>query len=215
MKGGIPLNKRSRNHGWNKLCRPRGREIIGLIGSHHGVGVTFTGLMLAFYMGEELGKRTAYLECNSHHDMDLIRCAYDWNNEDEKSFTFHRVTCYSEVTSNQIANIMNEDYECMILDFGTAYKNNREELLRCNTKFVVGGRTSWDIQKLLDFVGEVENLSDITTWKYLVPMANEKHVRKLKKELQTEVQAVPFIEEPVVPSKTINRFWERVFRGDR
>lgn len=159
--------------------------------------------------------RTAYLECNSHRDMEQIRCAYDWNNEEDNSFSFHRVTCYAEVTSKQIANIMNEDYECMILDFGTAYKSNRDELLRCNKKFVIGGRASWEIQKLRDFIKEAEILGDTTTWKYLIPMANEKNVRKIKKDLTIEAIAVPFIDEPVVPSKIINRFWERVLQRGR
>ena len=67
------------------------RQVIGLMGVHHGAGVTHTGLLLAFYMGEELGKRTAFLECNNHHDMILVQEAYEWSREAADNFTFHTI----------------------------------------------------------------------------------------------------------------------------
>ena len=195
---------------WEESHQRRRREVIGLIGTHHGVGVTYTGLMLSFYMAEDRGRRTAYLECNQHQDMMLIRSSYDWSSEEEHSFSFHRVTCYPEVKRDQIATVLNDDYECIVLDFGTDYINNRDELLRCDVKIVMSGKSAWEILKLKNFVNETELISGSDSWLYFIPQASDRVMRIIKKEVDREVIAVPFIEEPVLPSKIINHFFDRI-----
>lgn len=190
-----------------------GRETIGLIGTHHGVGVTHTGLMLAFYMGEELGKRTAILECNGHHDMSRIQNAYEWSVEEAFSFTFQRITCYKEVTRNRIATIFGEDYECIILDFGTDLITNKEEFLRCHTKIVIGGRSEWDKQKLCDFVKASETIRGSDTWQYFIPQVSDQTKEKIKNEVKRKVWAVPCNEEPTLPSRSTDQFFDKVFRS--
>ncbi|MDD3173411.1 MAG: hypothetical protein PHF63_07095 [Herbinix sp.] len=199
---------------FNKLEASRlglGREVIGLIGTHHGAGVTHTGLMLAFYMGEVLGKKTAYLECNEHHDMIRIQKAYEWSREDEFSFSFHLITCYSEVTPRRISEIFGEDYECIILDFGIDFTTNRDEFLRCSTKIVVGGRSEWDQQKLVQFSEVTEAIRGSDSWLYFIPQVNDKTITKIKNEVTRRVWRVPLAEEPTIPSRDTNRFFSRIF----
>ena len=191
----------------------RGREVIGLIGTHHGVGVTHTGLMLAFYMGEELGRKTALLECNDHHDMCLIQRAYEWSREEMLSFSFHQITCYPEVKNNCISELFGEDYECLILDFGTDIKTNREEFLRCGTKFVIGGRSEWDLQKLIRFSKASKTIRGSDTWQYFVPQANKKTILKIKNEIGQKVLQIPTNEEPTIPTHNTNRFFGELFRA--
>jgi hypothetical protein len=188
-----------------------GREVIGLIGTHHGVGVTYTGLMLAFYMGEEKGKTTAYLECNNHQDMRLLQNSYEWSREERDFFSYHRVTCYPKVNRNQIADIFCEDYDCVIMDFGTDYNNNKEEFLRCSTKIVVSGRSVWDVQKLNDFVEKIQSQLGSDDWFYFIPMASNKLIQNVKSKINRKVFSVPNIEVPVIPSKQINQFFGRIF----
>lgn len=196
---------------WRRQKNLPTKEIIGLIGTHPGVGVTYTGLMLAFYMGEECGKQTAYLECNDHQDMIAIYSSYQWKKEEEDSFFFHRVTCYPQVTSDQIPAIMNEDYDCIIIDFGCDYQSSKEELLRCHKKIVIGGRASWEGVSLLNFWDETKALPGGLSWQYFIPQASNKLIKEVKKEVKREISAVPFIEEPVLPSKVINQFFQRIF----
>lgn len=187
------------------------REVIGLIGTHHGVGVTHTGLMLALYMGEELGKKTAFLECNKHCDMAILQKVYEWSREDNNSFSFHQTTCYREVAKEHISEIFGEDYECIILDFGVDFIMNREEFLRCGTKVVIGGRSKLDLQKLQQFSNRVETIRGNDTWLYFIPQANNKTVTKIKKEIVQRVWAVPKNEEPTIFSRDTNRFFDNIF----
>ena len=174
----------------------RFREVIGLIGTHRGVGVTYTGLMLSFYYGEELGRKTAFLECNQHHDMSLIQNAYEWSGEEGDCFSFHRITCYKEVRSNRIKQIIGEDYDSIILDFGTDVLENREEWLRCTTKIVVSGQSEWDILKLKEFVMNSQQVHGNEHWLYYLPRGRARIVDILKKDVKRKIWAVPDVKEP-------------------
>jgi hypothetical protein len=188
----------------------RGREVIGLIGTHHGSGVTHTGLLLAFYMGEELNLKTAFLECNSHHDFELIQEAYDWPEEGGSAFSFQQVTCYKNTVPNNIPVIFGEDYECLILDFGTDFDANEEEFLRCHTKIIIGGRAEWEQLKLLRFIRSKKMVKGNETWRYLIPQANEKIIAKMRQESRRRIWSIPSMEEPVVSSQNINRFFHEI-----
>jgi len=189
----------------------KGREVIGLIGTHHGVGVTHTGLMLAFYMGEELGKKTALIEYNKHHDFNLIQNTYEWNTDDKNRFTFHRIACWKDMRSERMSEVFNEDYECILLDCGMDFTTIREEFLRCDKKIVIGGRSEWDRQKLIRFVKASEEIRVNQTWFYFIPQANNLAISKIKNEIQRKVYAVPTTEEPTRPSGESNRFFEKFF----
>jgi tRNA(Met) C34 N-acetyltransferase TmcA len=199
------LNKLSRDK------RGRFREVIGLIGTHHGVGVTHTGLLLAFYFGEELGKKTALIECNGHRDMQRIEQAYEWGNEVDNYFSFHQITCYKEVKLSQIPQILGEDYEYVILDFGTDFTSNREELLRCSTKIVVGGQSEWDILKLKEFIRNTEVIRGSEHWICYLVRAKEQTIQRLKKELKQRIWAVPDIKEPTRISYKVRLFLKQCF----
>lgn len=189
----------------------RGRDVIGLIGTHRGVGVTHFGLLLAFYMGEELGKKTALLECNNHMDLSLIQTAYEWSREDAFSFSFHQVTCIKAVPLERIPMIFGEDYECLILDFGTDFNTNREEFLRCSKKMIIGGRAEWDQLKLLKFTEASEAMKGSDSWLYFIPHADDKIATRISNLVRRRVYPVPTILEPTRPSNISYRFFKRFF----
>ena len=190
----------------------KGREVIGLIGTHRGVGVTHTALMLTFYMGEECLRKTALLECNEHRDLRSIRDAYKWNKEREDAFSFHRITCYGEVNQDRIATIFNEDYECLILDFGMDFQANREELLRCSTKIIIGGLSEWDIPKLIAFNQAYEATPGSDSWLYFISRAKERTALRISREIGRKIDSVPYIEEPMIPSRITNQFFEKILK---
>lgn len=192
----------------------RTKDIIGLIGTHRGVGVTYIGLMLAFYVGEELGKRTAFLECNNHHDMCLIQSSYEWSWNDDVSFGFHQITCYKEVTNTRIAEILNEDYECIILDFGDDFQLQREEFLRCGTKVIIGGRSEWEKQKLIQFAVSKEIIRGSSKWLYLIPLASDQDTFRMKCKMDRKIWPVPFTKEPTTPSKKTNLLFHQLLNFD-
>lgn len=189
----------------------RVRDVIGLIGTHRGVGVTHTALMLAFYMGEELGRKTALLECNNHRDLELVQEAYEWSRNEAHSFSFHKITCYKEVLPERIPDIYGEGFECLILDFGDDFQKSREEFLRCTTKIVIGGAAEWELLKLHRFVQNAEIHRGCDSWLYFIPQASDRKVIRFSKEISRKVWSVPHVEEPTMPSRISYRFFNHLF----
>jgi hypothetical protein len=199
----------------NKIVKKRKnntRMTIGILGTHPGAGVTYNSLMLAFYMGEELEKRTALLECSGHHDMSLVQSAYEWGGEESDSFSFHRITCFKEVTKNRISDILNRDYESFLFDFGSDFVENKNEFLRCDSKIVIGGRAEWQLKKTIRFIDQVRSIRGSENWLYLIPQAEPGIISRLKKETELSIYSVPFQPEPMLLTKAVNRLFDGIFK---
>ncbi len=187
-------------------------EVIGLIGTRAGTGVTYTALILAFYLGNELGKKTAFIECSNHGDLDLIQKAYEWSCENSAFFCFRNITFYKNMSSKRIADILAENFEYVIIDFGCELSDNLEEFRRCTLKAVVAGRSEWDILKLFSFISRYGTIRGSDTWYYLIPQADDKMLSRLKKETHCRLRGVPFTEEPTRPNRSTKQFFDELLR---
>lgn len=196
----------------NSINIAAGRISIGLLGTHHGTGVTYTSLMLAFYLAEELGKRTAFIECNKHHDMRLIEEAYEWTRSDVVMFSFQNVSCYKEFTPEQIPAIYGEDYDALVLDFGTDFHSSLHEFLRCDIKIVVAGRAPWELIKLKNFYEVTKHINGSSNWIYLIQQADIKIIQSLSSEMGCKVMSIPAASNPIMPSRSINRLFSMLLR---
>lgn len=194
-----------------KEGRSNKREVIGLIGAHPGAGVTYTALLLAFYFGSELGKKTAYLECNMHHDMKFLQQVYEWNKEESTFFDFGQITFYRDVEINIIPNILSNQFDCFILDFGCDYLSNRDELLRCQTKIILSGHAEWNKQKLLTFTHSIQVSQDMNSWIYLVPLGAQKLITGLRRKMNSYVYSIPYEVDPTNPSKQTVQLFDCIF----
>jgi hypothetical protein len=143
--------------------------------------------------------------------MDLIHQAYEWSREEGASFAFHKLALYSEVSQDHIKELLGENFDCFILDFGTDFIGNREEFLRCGTKIVVGGRSEWDKQKLYRFVTETKTIHGSECWLYFIPQADGKTIINFKKEIARKTYAVPINQEPTRLSNHVNHFFSTLF----
>jgi len=187
-------------------------EVIGLIGTRGGTGVTYTGMMLAFYLGNELGKETAFIECSNHGDLELIQKAYEWSCENSAYFRFRNIVFYKNMSSERIADILGDNYEYVIIDFGCELADNLKEFQRCSMKAVVAGRSEWDILKLFSFISRYGVIHGSDTWYYLIPQADDKTLKRLKSETHCRIRGVPFTEEPSRPNRSTKQFFEELLR---
>ncbi|HHX11491.1 MAG TPA: hypothetical protein GX731_01615 [Clostridiales bacterium] len=190
----------------NKLSRT-----IGVVGAHQGVGVTYTAFMIAFYLSESLGEETAFLECNSHHDFELIHNAYSWTSENLGSFSFHQLTCFKEVMDKQYGAILNQNYENVVLDFGAGTNTMLDEFLRCSIKIIIGGLAPWNQEKLTEFVSEREELFMNRSIIYLIPSANKSARKRLSRKLYGQIYELPYEREPTMLSKKSCKLFKSIF----
>ncbi len=195
---------------YHNIPRNSHREVIGLIGVHPGAGVTYTGLLLAFYLGEELGRKTAYLECNGHHDFSRLQQAYRWNREDDFSFHFGNNSFHKDVTADKIPFLLGEDYEYILLDFGYALDTSIGEFNRCSRKLVIGGWADWNLSKLSGFIRAAQSIRGYDAWTYLLPYAGERAIRSIQQEFDGRFYSIPMETDPLKPSKETKRLFRRL-----
>lgn len=200
------LKKMSASNGYE------GKRTVGLIGTNRGVGVTYTGMLLAYYFSLEKVGKIAYLECNMHLDFDRLQEAYEWTREDEQSFSLDRISYYKQVSKKQIAHILNsDDFDYFILDFGTDYINSMEELIRCTDKVIIGGSAIWNQSKILEFLKTIEDISGGRGWKNMIPYADRRTVKGLAHETKRIFYSIPYEPDPSSLSRESYRLFYKLF----
>ncbi len=195
----------------SKNSYPKRQEVIGIVGTHHGVGVTHTAFMLAFYFGGELGRNTAVLECNTHQDMKLIREAYEWKINEKGQFYFQNITCYEGVEKAELLDILAKDYDCIVIDFGTVSDWNQREFLRCTKRIVIGGRSAWDLAKLEQLTKEHDDLGIGESCLYFIPQTDNKTITSISSNLKRIIWTVPVNYEPTRINEKSYYFFNKLF----
>jgi len=192
----------------------QGKLTIGITGTHQNVGVTHLGLMLATYLGEWLGHRTAYVEVRDKQpaSLDIISLkSYFYGEEEsmkEEPYTVHRVTFYPQRNSKNLVDIMNDSYQCLILDFGSDWKNINE-FLRCDIKIVVSSLAAWKKHKFMNFLTVSEELKTSNTWIYAIPFAAEKQIKAAGREFGRSMYGVPYEPDPFLLSQNMIHFFRK------
>ncbi|TAH67729.1 MAG: hypothetical protein EWM47_08815 [Anaerolineaceae bacterium] len=189
----------------------RDKRTIGLIGINRGVGVTYTGMLLAYYFGREKGIKTAYLECNNHMDFARLQEAYEWSNEDDTSFSLDKVTYYKQVAKDRIPEILSDDYDCCILDFGNDYKDSIDEFIRCGSKIIIGDSAIWNQSRMESFIKVMENIKGSKHWIHMIPNAKYGLVKKMAHETDRCFLRLPYESDPRSLSKETDKLFHSLF----
>lgn len=191
-----------------------GKLVIGVIGTHHGAGATHLSILLANYLSEWLGKNIAYIECYPQKDMQYMQYIYEGMptlgkeiTEEECSFTIHRVTYYKSVKPIDLAEIIGDSYDCVILDLGADFTKNKNEFFRCDRKLVVSSLAPWKQQELERFIEHTCHISQSDEWLYMFPFGQSKEIKEVTKEFQRHFFGVPYEPDPFsLSAETIHLF---------
>jgi hypothetical protein len=180
---------------------PKNKITIGLVGINRGVGVTYTGMLLASYFGIDRSIKTAYLECNNHMDFARLQEAYEWSKEEDCSFALDSITYYKQVIHKRIPEILCDDYDCYILDFGTDYTNSMDEFIRCGNKIIIGDSAIWNQSRLVSFIKEMENIKGSKSWIYSIPLAKGGLIRRMSSDTKRYFFKIPYESDPTSLSR--------------
>ncbi|HHT88302.1 MAG TPA: hypothetical protein GX002_04755 [Clostridiales bacterium] len=187
------------------------KKTIGLIGINRGVGVTYTGMLLANYFGSEKRIRTAYLECNNHMDFSRLQEAYEWSTEDDNSFSLDKVTYYKQVSANRISEILCDDYDYYILDFGTDYSDYMDEFIRCSNKIIICDSAIWNQSRLFSFLEAAVDIKGSRYWIHMIPYAKRGLVNKLSNKTGKSFYKIPYEPDPTLLSRETHKLFHFLF----
>ena len=149
-------------------------------------------MALANYAASGLGEKTAYLELCGHgelsHWKEINRNGY---------FTDLKIDYYPDLKREEIPILMNRQYEKMIMDFGDAYLNFREELLRCDLKIFLLNLNPWQkfaAEKMIHATEE-ERWGKIEPF-YISVNAQKDVKKKVEKKYAIEIMDLPLMLNP-------------------
>ncbi len=195
--------------------RIQGKLIIGVIGTHSGAGVTHLGILLANYLSQYMGQKTAFLECGPKNELQYLEQYFFEEPEDsfkQDSFTIRRVTFYKNKSLQGIPEIVGDSFDCIILDLGTDMAKNKYEFLRCDIKIVVSSLAVWKKQELERFAANTTHIKNNEQWAYVIPFAQNKVLKEAAKKLQRKIYRMPYEPDPFVLSADAIYFFRRLIR---
>lgn len=187
------------------ICRKRKEnhtqlEIIGVLASARGIGGTHLSIMLANYLTAKKGKKVALVELDAaKEDFRKICDAYKYfckNKETAFCFNLCDVDYYSNINKTFLGELYNYGYDYIIMDMGNNYEKNREDLLRCTKKIIVGSMQEWKIKAFVDIVEKTSAGVFKGEWKYLLLYGKDKEIKSLQKKYKINISQIPWEPDP-------------------
>lgn len=143
---------------WSKE-KKSGSKKIALVGVKRGSGTTHIGMLLADYLRQQQGARTAYLECNKTGTFSKLQeCFYGYKRE---YFRIYGVDYYWCNPEQQVEELFCQKYDYFILDFGIEIKNNEEKIKSCEERLFIGNLERWEQKDYIFFCRQYEEYNGI------------------------------------------------------
>lgn len=186
---------------------PLGKLIIGIGGVEQGAGATHTAFMIGTYFRRWQGQRVGFIEW----EQDEIKYINNEIKDDENnSFSHHGIWFYKNVCDRSISSILSENYQCIVIDFGTRYEKAYKEFMRCDIKILLASGALWK-EYLLD------QLISPSWDKYgediiiLLSPTLKSTVNRLKKEIPNPLYSLPFEPNPFSLSMESVTLLQKIF----
>lgn len=167
-------------------------EVFGVVGSSHGVGVTYVSILLANYMTGIKNRKTAILEWNSNGDFDRIEsicCKKTVLKAVSQTFKVLEVSYIKQAGKKELLECINQGFDTVIIDFGSDIEQIRDEFLRCDRKFLVGSFCEWKIEAFIDLI--IKKKSEEGRWDFLTALGSEEAAAEMKQTMHIHVNQVP------------------------
>lgn len=189
--------------------KPVGQEVIGIIGTGRGVGVTHFTVMTAGYLGGVLRKRCAVLEWNSHGDFRNMRKLCAMKKAKAEFFQILEAYYYERAGIDTLLLCKKSGYQAVLVDYGTVKEGNLEEFLRCDRQFVLGSLSEWQLEAFLEFEEKGKNAEK--SWKTLVSFGSEEARKNAEKRLKIPIHRIPVSVDVFTVTGEIIGFYQQFF----
>ncbi len=169
---------------------------IGVLGTAHGAGVTHLSLMLAVFMALVMGKSVALADMSG---TDCLRQAGIMlkNNFRRKSKIFKMISIYGQADASLLSELMSENFEYIIVDFGADYQKNYGQFLMCKVKLIVGNLSLWKIHYYVEFMAMTSTVKGMDKWIYISPYPDPDSEKYFRKNFGKEILPVPCTPDPL------------------
>lgn len=124
-----------------------GTVVISVAGTMKRVGVTHTALSITKFLKDENFK-VAVLELHNANNFKAIHNAYEDIVERDNCFSLDGIDYYPYREKLNVLDVLQEDYNYIILDMGVYNQCNIEEFKRSHVRIITSGVKDWELTDL-------------------------------------------------------------------
>lgn len=191
----------------------QGKLVIGILGTHKGCGVTHLGIMMANYLSNYMGYRTAFLECYPQNDIQhLQNYVYrdDFVAKEQEEFKIRHVSYHRSVQEHTLPEVFGDAYDGVVLDLGSDFVRNKNEFLRCDKRIVVSSLAAWKHHELERFIKNSNYIKSSSQWLYMIPFGQKRDIKEASKDFHKEIYGIPYETDPFTISKSTLQLFQKL-----
>lgn len=195
--------------------RRKGKFIVGVCSTHSGAGATHFSMLLATYFSEWLGLKTVYIDFKDGDGLDQLKEYFLRNKEKyiyNGNFTVGRITFYNKEHLYKLSEIIGGNYNCIILDMGDQFMENKNEFLRCDIKIILSSLAIWQQNKLNLFLENIDDALLGKDWKYVIPFIDEKAIKEGIGTYHINLWQMPYQPDPFTINTRVVRFFDKLMQ---
>lgn len=166
------------------------------MGAGSKAGATHLAVMLSVFLSAVAGARVALAEMNDGGCFRQAGIILSNNFHLKYQKIKKLISIHTQSDGSEIAGLMSEGYDYVIIDFGSDFERNRQQFLMCGVKLVVGSLSWWKIHEYVGFAVQTEGEASRNKWKFLAVSAASEGIRYLKKEFGISVSGIPCEPDP-------------------
>ena len=187
---------------------------VGVCSSERHIGATTQAINMTKFLSELLNVKVCYIENNNHNSIIEI-----YNTSNKEEVTYYENTGKIEYEGiemfmkSNIGEIMNDNYDFYIFDFGSMEEmsdNDINNFLTKDIKFVVSGTKAWELRNLFETFEKIGNDKSVN----FIFNFTEKEKRNFFKDNMGEFKENTFfsdyIENPFIVGNRI--YLEKIFK---
>ena len=136
-----------------------GSVVIGITGTMNRIGTTHTAISIANFLKQKNFK-ICILEYHDSNNFNLIKNSYEDVKITNSYFTLNNIDFYPYTTSLNILDVIQCNYNYIILDLGVYSNCDIQEFKRSDVKIIISGAKDWEISYLEPIIKENDNLNN-------------------------------------------------------
>lgn len=171
--------------------------------------------MMGNFLSSKWNKKVAVVEINDSNTFQKIQDAYCEKGHVENFGTYFQLyglMYYYHMSTSGFPSLYNLGYEYILLDFGSNYAKRRGELLRCQSKYIIGSFTDWRKKSFRDVIDNFLFEVGGNSFTYLSLFGDEKECNKWSRQYKIAVQSIPFEPDPFTIHNKNFDFFEKILR---
>ena len=187
---------------------------VGICSTERHLGATTQAINITKYLSELLNIKVCYIENNNHNS--IIEIYNTANKEDAAYYEEAGKIEYEGIEmfmKSNIGEIMNNNYDFYIFDFGSMDEMNDSDInnfLTKDIKFIVSGTKAWELRYLFEAFEKIGNDKSINFIFNFTEKEKRNFFRDNMGEYKENTFFSDYIENPLIVGNRI--YWEKIFK---